>query len=1219
MKIRYLISAIFLILLASCTTTKNTGGTRWYHSFNTRYNVYFNGNEAFKEAYKSQLQNHSENYSEMILMHPVSALPKEKAKTGGPFDKAIEKSVKAIKMHSIQTKPERKADKGNDPEYKEFMNRTEYNPFLHNAWMLMAKSQFHNGDFPEAASTFSYISRLYETQPEIAVPAKIWKARCYAELGWYYEAEDILSKLNNDQLPGKQIDWFSTVYADYLIKQKQYAEAIPYLKIAVQAEKNKYQRTREKYLLGQIYAVTGQKEAAYNMFREVSGSTAPYVLQLSATIRETEVYPGGDIRKVGKKLEKMTKSAKNKTYLDQIYYALGNVYMTVPDTAKAVESYELGVEKSTQGGIDKAMNQIKLGDIYFDMRKYVKAQPNYSEALSQLKKEDEAFPRVSKRSEVLDALVVHVEAVELQDSLLRLSAMTEEERLAVVDQIIADLIKKEEEEKKKAEMDEYLAQQESLQAERQPAMNVQKPIVPQGPASSEESFYFYSKQAVALGKNAFQQKWGKRKLEDDWRRKNKVNPMSDVIEEEDLTAATNSAEPSDADLPADSLNVADSLNIAGADSLNVAGGQEEKQLSQDPKDPQYYLQQIPETEEDIEAANLIISDGLFNMAVIYKDMLEDYDLALETFDVLEARYPENENKLNAYYHIYMIYWRLGDMATAGLYKSKIREDFPDSDLAVAMADPDYEYNQTMMNAIQDSLYQEAYNNYQDGEPTTVREIYREVSVKYNQSKLMPKFMFLNALSFVQTNEADTFKVLLRQMMEKYPTEDVSILAGEIMKGFQKGLFFGSGDNSLTKSGLFDMRLGVADDVAADSTLVFSDSLNTPHKLLLIYPKESLNENLLLFTVAGFNFGNFMVNDFGLQKTDINNEIGSLEITGFNNLTEVMQYYKMINQPSGYAQDLGQAIIIVPVSLENYTVLMKGKSLNDYMLFFEEHFGEGNEDLINQWNLRKEEEERRTAEKENEEEEAKEDEEEAPEAEETMEPMIEAPVITTDSLPAVGVDSVGIQEDATDRYDEAIDDIYNEATEKIDNLQNIYNEISSDPIRGILNLFKKKAPGNAIDEYAKQREKEEKEAAKQRKKEQAEKAKADRELAKQKEKEQKELLKKQKEEEEAALKAQKKQEEDLAKMKENEKKQQEADKKRIAKEKEDARKAAAKLKQEQQKEKEKQRTLERAEKAKKLKEQQKIKDQERKAKEKAKEKAREEEQKRKDAERKAKKK
>ena len=183
MKTRCFFLFLMIIVLDSCTSTKNTGGTRWYHSFNTRYNVYFNGQQAYEAAVKAQLEGYTENYSEMIYMHPVSSLPKEKEKAGGSFDKSIEKAVKAIKMHSIQTKPERNQGKQRDPKYREFLNRKEFNPFLHNAWMLMGQSQFFNGDFIEAASSFAYISRLYESQPEIAIPAQLWKARCYAEMG----------------------------------------------------------------------------------------------------------------------------------------------------------------------------------------------------------------------------------------------------------------------------------------------------------------------------------------------------------------------------------------------------------------------------------------------------------------------------------------------------------------------------------------------------------------------------------------------------------------------------------------------------------------------------------------------------------------------------------------------------------------------------------------------------------------------------------------------------------------------------------------------------------------------------------------------------------------------------------------------------------------------------------------------------------------------------
>jgi len=1156
LKARYIFLLLLVIVLDSCTSTKNTGGTRWYHSFNTRYNVYFNGQQAYEEALKAQLEGYTENYSEMIYMHPVSSLSKEKTQTGGSFDKSLEKAVKAIKMHSIQTKPQRNTNKARDPKYREFLNRKEFNPFLHNAWMLMGQSQFFNGDFLEAASSFSYISRLYESQPEIAIPAQLWKARCYAEMGWYYDADNILSKMNVAQLTKSQWNLYSTVYADYYVKQKQYAEAIPYLKTAIQSEKNKLQKNRQKYLLGQLYTATNQKDLAYKTFGQVSSSSAPYILELSAKIRQTEVYPGGDINKISKKLTQMAKSSKNEQYLDQIYYALGNVYMTVPDTVKAVKSYELGVEKSVRGGIDKALNQVKLGDIYFNQRKYVKAQPNYSAALAQLKKSDEAYPRVSKRSEALDALVIPYQAVELQDSLQRLSRMTEDERMAVVKKIIEDLIKKEKEDAKKAQQDQYQAQQEALQSQQQAnrpnAQGAVNPIVPPTPGGSGV-FYFYNEQIVAIGKNMFQQKWGRRNLEDDWRRRNKSNPISTNPNEElvanDTTklAATNDTVPK---------------NILASDSTK------EKPTSNDPHDPQFYLQQIPTTDEEIAASNLIISNGLFNMGVIYKDMLEDNPLALETFQTLDTRFPDNENRLMAYYYMFLIYWQDGNMEMANLYKTKIREGFPNSDLAIAMSDPDYEQNQLTMDSVQETMYQQTYADYLAGNAQAVRQNYETVVTKYSQSKLMPKFMLLNALSFAKTNEADTFKVLLKQLVDKYPKDDVAALASDMIKGFQRGLLLSSsGDNMLARGSLFNMRFVGEGGAAPDSTLQFSAETNAPHELLLVYPKGSLDDNVLYYTVAGYNFGNFMVNDFALEKTAVG-EIGLLQIKGFNSLGQVMQYLEKIQQQGGYAKDWNQLVIPVPISEANFNILMKGKSMDEYMTFFEKQFGSGNEDLIADWKIKQAEEMKVTPET------SKEDllsETGKNKTEETQPPKTTLPVDSLQTASPVDTihSTVAVQPDLADlttaKTDSVIDktletvnEVYTKASDEVNNLSNKFNTIASDPIRGILNLFKRDKKNNAIEEYAKQQEKEEKAQQLQLKKEQDEKDKAAKAEALLKEKEQNAAAKKKAEEDKAALKAKQQEQSDLAKQKEtdkkqkeNEKKQKEADRKRLAKEKQDA--------------------------------------------------------------------
>ena len=86
----------------------------------------------------------------------------------------------------------------------------------------------------------------------------------------------------------------------------------------------------------------------------------------------------------------------------------------------------------------------------------------------------------------------------------------------------------------------------------------------------------------------------------------------------------------------------------------------EPAASDDPKTREYYIQQLPLTPEDIQASNIIIEDGLYNMAMIYKDKLEDIPLATEAFEELERRFPKHSHLLESYYQVYLMALRSGN-------------------------------------------------------------------------------------------------------------------------------------------------------------------------------------------------------------------------------------------------------------------------------------------------------------------------------------------------------------------------------------------------------------------------------------------------------------------------------------------------------------------------------------------------------------------------------
>ena len=517
----FIIVFTVMVCLTSCSLKKNTASTRNYTAFITKYNIYYNGDTHYKETLSEMEKNYEDDYTALVLTHPAQAKTNEKApQPSGDFTRSIEKAQKAIQLRSIKKKPKKKSGKKNDPEYKEWMKRDEYNPFLHNAWMMMGRSQFMNGDFLGSASTFFYISKHFTWLPETVTESKLWQARSYCTMDWLYECEVIITRIKAEELTTKNLKFlYNVTYADFLIRSEKYAEAVPYLQEAIK-HTNGAQKTRLNFLLGQILSRTGEKTEAYKAYAAAGKwGGASYRTKFNARIKQSEVYEGTDISKEVSALKRMTKYARNKEYLDQIYYAIGNLYLSRNDTTEAVKYYELAAEKSTRNGIDKAISQITLGELYFAMHKYDKAQPCYAEAVPLLPETYPNYKLLKKRSDVLDELAVYSQNVVLQDSLLYLSTLDKVQQLDIINTIIAELKKKEKESEEEAKRESYLAER----AAEGTGLKDSGSSPTQFTLNTDKSWYFYNTSAKNAGKTEFQKKWGRRKLEDGWRRRNKAS------------------------------------------------------------------------------------------------------------------------------------------------------------------------------------------------------------------------------------------------------------------------------------------------------------------------------------------------------------------------------------------------------------------------------------------------------------------------------------------------------------------------------------------------------------------------------------------------------------------------------------------------------------------------------------------------------------------------
>ncbi|MBR6140989.1 MAG: hypothetical protein IKQ37_04410 [Bacteroidaceae bacterium] len=921
---------MLLALIVSCSVKKNTSATRAYHALTAHYNTLYNGQVAFLEGSEAQYKGHKDNFNEILPMYIVT----NKATAGmgkSNFETAITKCEKAIKVHSIKKRPITKGNQKRTAKEKEFLARKEFNPYLYRAWLMMADAQFRKGEFFEAASTYNYMLRLYSTQPNIASIARARLARCYVALDWPYDAEDLLNKMRRDSITRKGLKDYDNTKAGYYVLTHQYREAIPHLQSTIKSTRGKLPKARLRFLLAQLYHETGRDTLAYKTLSRVIRANPPYEIAFNARIMQTEVMHKGKFRQMIARLKRMARSDKNKDYLDKVYYAMGNIYLSNEDTTHCIYAWEKGLKESTKNGPDKATLLLHLSQLYWEQENYIEAARTYKLCVSALDKEHYEYKETERRSKILSELEPHLSAIKLQDSLQVLAQSPEEVYLAAIDRVIAELRKKEKEEAKKAAANGTLnpnAPNNGL-ATNNTAAAANKPAIATDLSSfgsqKQGDWYFYNPTTVKNGIQEFQKRWGMRRNEDYWRISNKQALIANMSEEE-----AKMFEGYD-EAAADSLYGA--ANSAAADSLAAADKARKDSLANDPHEREYYLKQIPFTEEQMAESNRLLGDALYNAGIQEQEQLENFPLAERTMVRFLNDFPEHEGTDNVFYHLFLLYGRLGDIESAEEYRGYLLEDYPDVKLAELLGNPNYEMIARDGKHIEDSIYVEAYAAYQNEQYDKVEENYQFSTDNFPQGTHRARMMFIRAMSSLYGGERDTFMVTLRDVIQQFPKEEVTELAQAIVKGIDEGRLLM--DDRYDVSSIWSRRTRALSNDSTEAAPELKDNRYTDFCFVLAYPTGSLDENMLVYEMAHYNFTNYMVRNFDIEiQADAG--LTMMIIKGFLAYDEVHAYAQKLYADDHMRTRL-EGIRTLLISDDNLKMIGKEFSFDDYKEFYDEHF------------------------------------------------------------------------------------------------------------------------------------------------------------------------------------------------------------------------------------------------------------------------------------------
>ncbi len=507
---KYIYISLIAGLVFSCSTKKDRFVNRNWHSLNTKYNVLFNGQEAFEKGLKDINTKYEDNFWQLLPIEPLAiddnTLPgvsMTEKEISADFERAEEKAIKAIQKHSMNIRSKEK------------------NPQIDDAYLLLGKGRYYSQRFVPALEAFNHVIKSYPTASLIN-ETKVWQAKTHIRLRNEEQGIETLEiLLSKKSLDSRIKEDAHTAMALAYTSLDSVEAVVSNLKSAVETDENKEQRARNLFVLGQLYKEQGHTDSSDYAFQEIlETKRVSKKYKIYAQIEKAKNHGEEDREELIATFKKLIKDVYNRPYHDALYYQLGETYYSAGRLAEAEEAYKKSLSARVVGKYQKGITYEALGNLYFEKARFIDAGAYYDSVLSSVdNKNTKRIRSLIRKREKLNDVIKYEGIAAKNDSIIHIASLPEEEQRQIYTKYIKDL--KEEEERQK---------------------NVLLNAGTFGATSSgfesggKGGYYFYNQQTVAYGMQDFRRIWGDRLLEDNWRLsdKTKTNFEEEVVEEIDV-------------------------------------------------------------------------------------------------------------------------------------------------------------------------------------------------------------------------------------------------------------------------------------------------------------------------------------------------------------------------------------------------------------------------------------------------------------------------------------------------------------------------------------------------------------------------------------------------------------------------------------------------------------------------------------------------------------
>jgi len=745
----------------------------------------------------------------------------------------------------------------------------EHNSWIDDCYLLIGKAYFYKKEYIKSIEAFRLVNRQFEGQNS-SYEAKIWLVKAFTETMEFSSAELVLEDvLSDEKFPIKLNKDLALAVAHYYIKQKNYDPAFSELLEAISLVNKKREKARYLYILAQLHFSQKNYSAATDNFSKVVRISPDYEMTFNSKINRARSFNTSSIgsEQIEGELLKMLKDDKNKEFLDVIYFGLAELSNRQDKIKEASSFYAKSVATSINNDAQKALSSHVLADIYYTQQNYRNSQAYYDTAVAFMSANNDKFELASNRQKTLTELITNLNIIKHQDSIQRVALMPENERLAFIDKIIQ---KVEENEKQQRQLENSRRLENNFFND--PIKNNSFNRMNQNRGGG---WYFDNPNTLSFGLSDFSRKWGNRKLEDDWRRSDKTT-----------------------------------TSVEGA----VADSSIEKNF--DPKSRESYLRELPLTIENISESNNKIVSAYFNAGLVYREKLFDLSQSIKTFKKLNERFPKNTNRPTVLYLLYRLNKDSDNILKASEYKKLLIEEFPNSDYAKLINNPDYADKLSQLNKELNQQYEKAYQLYVDSRFEDCISLCNFINQNDQSNFLFPDFELLKTIAKASRMSKKEYIGALSLIEKKYPQHSVSKSAKEILYYLQQQEIEASSTKTTRATYLYKPDAG--------------------HYFILLFKEFDLEVSIAKSTFSNYHAEYYRLERLNVSDLLFDEHTHMITVREFPNKSRAMSYYKSFVEGDVrgvFGENYDAFIIASP----NFPTFFKNRDIDGYKKTFAQYY------------------------------------------------------------------------------------------------------------------------------------------------------------------------------------------------------------------------------------------------------------------------------------------